>query len=54
MPIRLDRCKWLDLYWRKTRNFFCLFQALGMPQEAIVCYQRALQTRPNYAMAFGE
>lgn len=24
-----------------------------MPQEAIVCYQRAVQTRPN-AIAFGE
>jgi hypothetical protein len=33
---------------------FALFQALGMPQEAIVCYQRALQAKPNYAMAFGE
>lgn len=25
-----------------------------MPQEAIVCYQQAVQARPNYAMAFGE
>lgn len=25
-----------------------------MPQEAIVCYQRALQTRPNFAVALGE
>lgn len=25
-----------------------------MPQEAIVCYQRALQSRPDYAVAFGE
>lgn len=25
-----------------------------MPQDAIVCYQRALQARPDYAMAFGE
>ncbi|EOY05087.1 Tetratricopeptide repeat (TPR)-like superfamily protein isoform 2 [Theobroma cacao] len=24
-----------------------------MPQEAIVCYQRALQVRPDYAMAYG-
>lgn len=31
-----------------------LYQALGMPQEAIACYQHALQTRPNYAMAYGE
>lgn len=30
------------------------FQALAMPQEAIMCYQRALQVRPDYAMAFGE
>ncbi|KAH9728209.1 putative UDP-N-acetylglucosamine--peptide N-acetylglucosaminyltransferase SEC [Citrus sinensis] len=28
------------------------YKALGMPQEAIVCYQRAVQTRPN-AIAFG-
>lgn len=33
---------------------FVFFQALGLPQEAIVCYQRAVQTRPNYAIAFGE
>ena len=33
---------------------FAFFQALGMPQEAIVCYQHALQARPDYAMAFGE
>ena len=25
-----------------------------MPQEAIVCYQQAVQARPNNAMAFGE
>lgn len=25
-----------------------------MPQDAILCYQRALQTKPDYAMAFGE
>lgn len=25
-----------------------------MPQEAIVCYQRALQSRPDNAMAFGK
>lgn len=30
------------------------FQALGMPQEAIMCYQRALLVRPDYAMAFGK
>lgn len=25
-----------------------------MPQDAIMCYQRALQARPDYAMAYGE
>lgn len=25
-----------------------------MPQEAILCYQRALQIRPDYAMAYGK
>jgi protein O-GlcNAc transferase len=25
---------------------------LGMPQDAIMCYQRALQARPDYAMAY--
>lgn len=38
----------------KYKHLLCIFQALGMPQEAIVCYQRALQVRPDYAMAFGE
>lgn len=38
----------------KKNTFFCLFQALGMPKEAIVCYERALQVRPDYAMAYGE
>jgi len=32
---------------------FFLYQALGMSQEAIACYQHALQTRPNYGMAYG-
>lgn len=31
-----------------------LYQALGMAQEAIACYQRTLQTRPNCAIAYGE
>ena len=34
-------------------SLFSLYQALGMPQEAIACYQHALQTRPNYGMAYG-
>ena len=43
------------LVLEKNKNFFfCLLQALGMPQEAILCYQRALQTRPNFAVALGE
>lgn len=25
-----------------------------MRQEAIVCFQRALQVRPDFAMAYGE
>lgn len=25
-----------------------------MPQEAIMCYQRAIHARPDYAMAYGE
>ncbi|KAL9436545.1 hypothetical protein AB3S75_022569 [Citrus x aurantiifolia] len=33
-------------------NLGNVYKALGMPQEAIVCYQRAVQTRPN-AIAFG-
>ncbi|OIT21173.1 putative udp-n-acetylglucosamine--peptide n-acetylglucosaminyltransferase sec [Nicotiana attenuata] len=37
----------------KYKNLLCIFQSLGMPQEAIVRYQRALQVRPDYAMAFG-
>ncbi|KAG5553325.1 hypothetical protein RHGRI_011257 [Rhododendron griersonianum] len=35
-------------------NLGGVYKALGMPQEAIVCYQRALQSRPDYAVAFGE
>jgi len=42
------------LVLEKNKIFFCRLQALGMPQEAIVCYQRALQTRPNFAVALGE
>jgi len=42
-------------FWRKKNgSFFWLFQALGMPQEAIMCYQCALQSRPDYAMAYGK
>jgi hypothetical protein len=29
-------------------------QALGRPQEAIVCYQRSIQLRPDYAIAYGK
>lgn len=32
--------------------FRCV-QAMGMLQEAVACYQRALQARPDYAMAYG-
>uniref|UniRef100_A0A2P2LLG0 protein O-GlcNAc transferase n=1 Tax=Rhizophora mucronata TaxID=61149 RepID=A0A2P2LLG0_RHIMU len=39
--------------WEETKKFLCILQALGLPQEAIVCYQRAVQTRPNYAIAYG-
>lgn len=38
----------------EKRDHLWIFQALGMPQEAILCYQRALQSRPDYAMAFGK
>ena len=34
-------------------QMFWLVQAMGMLQEAIACYQRALQARPDYAMAYG-
>ncbi|KAG6735922.1 hypothetical protein POTOM_061393 [Populus tomentosa] len=34
-------------------NLGNVYKALRMPQEAIVCYQQAVQARPNYAMAFG-
>ena len=26
---------------------------MGRPQEAIMCYQRAIQLRPDYAIAYG-
>lgn len=39
---------------KKQEVSFAFFQALGMPQEAIVCYQRAIQMRPNYAIAYGK
>jgi hypothetical protein len=29
-------------------------QTLGRPQEAIVCYQRSIQLRPDYAIAYGK
>lgn len=54
MQVRSDICNARTGIWREKNVFFCLFQALGMPQEAIVCYQRALQVRPDYAMAYGE
>jgi protein O-GlcNAc transferase len=28
-------------------------QALGRPQEAILCYQRSIRLRPDYAIAYG-
>jgi hypothetical protein len=28
-------------------------QALGRPQEAILCYQRSIQLRPDFAIAYG-
>ncbi|KAB1213493.1 putative UDP-N-acetylglucosamine--peptide N-acetylglucosaminyltransferase SEC [Morella rubra] len=33
-------------------NLGNVYKALGMPQEAIVCYQRALQVRPDYVVAY--
>jgi hypothetical protein len=30
------------------------FQAIGRPQEAILCYQKAIQIRPDYAIAYGK
>ena len=30
-----------------------VYKAMGMLQEAVACYQRALQARPDYAMAYG-
>jgi protein O-GlcNAc transferase len=35
-------------------NLGNVYKALGRPTEAIMCYQHALQMRPNSAMAFGE
>ncbi|KAJ0428902.1 putative tetratricopeptide-like helical domain superfamily [Helianthus annuus] len=29
------------------------YKAFGMAAEAIVCYQRTLQSKPDYAMAYG-
>lgn len=54
MLIASGGSKCLDENMEKYKHLLCIFQALGMPQEAIVCYQRALQVRPDYAMAFGE
>ncbi|KAL7614109.1 hypothetical protein Lser_V15G05465 [Lactuca serriola] len=34
-------------------NLGNVYKALGMATEAIVCYERALQSKPDYAMAFG-
>ncbi|CAI9298461.1 unnamed protein product [Lactuca saligna] len=33
-------------------NLGNVYKALGMATEAIVCYERALQSKPDYAMAF--
>ncbi|RWW12899.1 hypothetical protein GW17_00023416 [Ensete ventricosum] len=41
------------LLMEKNHSSFGLFQAMGMPQEAIMCYRHAVQARPNYAMAYG-
>ncbi|KAI3903208.1 hypothetical protein MKW98_031862 [Papaver atlanticum] len=30
-----------------------VYKVLGIPQEAIACYQHALQVRPDNAVAFG-
>lgn len=52
--IRSGGCYCLEWSSVSEKNkIFILPQALGMPQEAIVCYQRAVQTRPN-AIAFGK
>ena len=29
-------------------------QAIGRPEEAILCYQKAIQIRPDYAIAYGK
>nr|CAB3446600.1 unnamed protein product [Digitaria exilis] len=50
-------CKRMQRELRSGRKFrsytFLVVQALGMSQDAIMCYQRALQARPDYAMAYG-
>jgi hypothetical protein len=33
---------------------FLVVQAMGIHQDAITCYQHALQARPDHAMAYGE
>lgn len=46
-----------DISMQYIRNKICfsfVYKALGRPTEAIMCYQHALQMRPNCAMAFGE
>lgn len=31
-----------------------MLQVLGRPQDAIMSYQKAIQIRPDYAIAYGE
>lgn len=38
---------------KQYTSLFDFVQAMGMPQEAILCYQRALHARPDYSIAYG-
>uniref|UniRef100_A0A2N9HWY8 protein O-GlcNAc transferase n=1 Tax=Fagus sylvatica TaxID=28930 RepID=A0A2N9HWY8_FAGSY len=50
---RLEAVKHKPTFPDAFLNLGNVYKALGMPQEAIVCYQRALQTRPNFAVVLG-
>lgn len=39
---------------KQYTSLFYSVQAMGMPQEAILCYQRALHARPDYSIAYGK
>lgn len=40
--------------YKKQFLYSFVYKALGRATEAIICYQHAVQMRPNCAMAFGE